>query len=80
MKKTFLLLTSLVFSVLGVNAQNFEKMWAKVEACKTKDLPRSAIDEAEKVRKKAGRKGNFAGRRGLSLSCWLCGLESALTV
>lgn len=60
MKKTFLLLTALVFSVLGVNAQNFEKMWAEVEACKTKDLPRSAIDEAEKVRKKAERKGNFA--------------------
>ena len=60
MKRFIITILTILVCTMNAIAQNYEKLWENVEELKAKDLPRSAIEEVEKIWKMAERKGDFA--------------------
>ena len=60
MKRLLLILLILLVSSPSVISRDFDKMWREVEMYKQKDQPRSAINAAKKVLRKAEQRSDFA--------------------
>ncbi len=53
------MLLTLCFSLSGIQAQTYDKLWKEVEALQQKDLPKSAIQKVNVIYKKAQKEKNM---------------------